>query len=239
MATRPRGFGLTAEVKSKMAAKYEIHMEQEARVWMETVTGQPLDPEADPNEPLGMERFQAALKSGNYLCSLANAVMGPGSAKANNMKMAFKQMENISNFLTACEKYGVNKTDLFQTVDLYEAQNVWQVVTCIHAFGRKAQQMGFQGPVLGPKESAKNVREFSDEQMKAGQGVIGLQMGTNKVASQAGMSFGGQRHINDIKCDDISKEGSNVIGLQMGTNKGASQAGQNFGKSRGIMGTDK
>jgi len=64
-------------------------------------------------------------------------------------------------------------------------------------------------------------------------------MGTNKVASQAGMSMGGQRFINDIKVDDVSKDGAGVIGLQMGSNKGASQAGQNFGKSRGIMGTDK
>ena len=79
------------------------------------------------------------------------------------------------------------------------------------------------------------MREFSEEQLKAGQNVIGLQYGTNKLASQAGMSFGGQRHINDIKCDDLSREGASVIGLQAGSNQGASQAGQNFGKSRGIM----
>lgn len=33
-------------------------------------------------------------------------------------------MENIGNFLTACEAYGVPKQDLFQTVDLYEARNM-------------------------------------------------------------------------------------------------------------------
>jgi len=33
--------------------------------------------------------------------------------------------------------------------------------------------------------------------MKAGASVIGLQMGTNKGASQAGMSFGKSRHIVD------------------------------------------
>ena len=48
----------------------------------------------------------------------------------------------------------------------------------------QAQANGFQGPCLGPKESAKNVREFTDDQLAAGQGVIGLQMGTNKLASQ-------------------------------------------------------
>ena len=40
-------------------------------------------------------------------------------------------------------------------------------------------------PVLGPKEADKNKREFTDEQLQAGKGVIGLQMGSNKGASQA------------------------------------------------------
>ena len=108
---------------------------------------------------------------------------------------------------------------------------------CAHTIAgvQQAQAVGFNGPVLGPKEATKNVRNFTDEQMKAGEGVIGLQMGTNKVASQAGMSFGRSRHIADIKCDDVSKEGQSVIGLQMGTNAGASQAGMNMGKTRSIV----
>ena len=46
-------------------------------------------------------------------------------------------MENIGHFLNAAEELGCNKTDLFQTVDLYEKTNMWQVVCGIHAFGRK------------------------------------------------------------------------------------------------------
>ena len=64
-------------------------------------------------------------------------------------------------------------------------------------------------------------------------------MGTNKLASQKGMSFGNTRHIADIGVDEASKEGQSVIGLQMGTNQGANQSGTNFGKSRGILGTNK
>jgi hypothetical protein len=33
-------------------------------------------------------------------------------------------MENIGNFLRAAQAYGVLETDLFQTVDLYEAKNM-------------------------------------------------------------------------------------------------------------------
>lgn len=34
--------------------------------------------------------------------------------------MVFKQMEQVAQFLKAAEDYGVTKTDIFQTVDLYE-----------------------------------------------------------------------------------------------------------------------
>ena len=51
-------------------------------------------------------------------------------------------------------------------------------------------------PVLGPKESVANKREFTQEQLEAGKNIIGLQAGTNKGASQAGMSFGATRQIN-------------------------------------------
>ena len=47
--------------------------------------------------------------------------------------------------------------------------------------------------------------EFTAEQLRAGAGIIGLQAGTNKCASQSGMSMGGVRHVADIKADDMSK----------------------------------
>lgn len=239
MASRPRGYGLTAEIKGKIAAKYEVEKEQEARQWIEAVIGEPIDPNVPWNEALGPDRFHAALKDGTILCKLANVVMGHGKVKCNPSKLAFKQMENINNFLVACENYGVAKTDLFQTVDLYENQNMWQVVLAIFAFGRKAQVNGFTGPALGPKEAQRNTREFTDEQLKAGNTVIGLQMGTNQCASQKGMSFGQSRHIADIPVEEGSRQGQAVIGLQMGSNQGASQQGQSFGKPRGILGPDK
>ena len=37
------------------------------------------------------------------------------------------QMENIGFFLDGCYAYGLQKTDVFQTVDLYEGQNMPQV----------------------------------------------------------------------------------------------------------------
>lgn len=45
--------------------------------------------------------------------------------------------------------------------------------------------------------SDENKREFSKEQIEKGKAVIGLQMGTNKGASQAGMNLGKTRAIMD------------------------------------------
>ncbi|MEH0879764.1 calponin repeat domain-containing protein, partial [Enterococcus faecium] len=108
------------------------------------------------------------------------------------------------------------------------------VISTILQFGSEAQRHGFQGPTCGPKPTEKHEVRFTDEQLRAGQGIIGLQAGTNKCASQAGMSFGAVRHIADIRADDASKEGQGVIGLQAGSNKGASQAGMSFGAVRHI-----
>ena len=41
----------------------------------------------------------------------------------------------------------------------------------------------------------KNLRNFSEEQLKAGETVIGLQAGTNKGATQAGLNMGASRKI--------------------------------------------
>ena len=44
-------------------------------------------------------------------------------------------MENIQMFLTFCENYGVPKTNLFQTVDLFEGTNMPQFLSCVQCLG--------------------------------------------------------------------------------------------------------
>ena len=52
--------------------------------------------------------------------------------------------------------------------------------------GRATQKHDeYTGPTLGPKMATKNERNFSEEQIRQGRdGVIGLQSGSNKGASQ-------------------------------------------------------
>ena len=58
------------------------------------------------------------------LSKLVNSLYPEGSKPVkvpeNPPSMVFKQMEQVAQFLKAAEDYGVTKTDMFQTVDLYE-----------------------------------------------------------------------------------------------------------------------
>lgn len=53
----------------------------------------------------------------------------------------------------------------------------------------------YKGPHLGPKPAEENLRNFSEEVLRAGDKIIGLQAGSNKGASQAGQNFGATRKI--------------------------------------------
>lgn len=80
--------------------------------------------------------------------------------------MAFKKMENISFFLEFASKY-IDKTELFQTIDLYEAQDPNAVLVCLSALARKSNKC-FNREGLGPKEANAEKRVWSQEQLRGG-----------------------------------------------------------------------
>jgi len=72
-----------------------------------------------------------------------------------------------------------------------------QVLVTLYAVGSLANKNGYQGPCIGAKIAVANPREFTEEQLKQGDTMIGLQMGSHKGASQAGMNIGKSRSIMD------------------------------------------
>lgn len=68
---------------------------------------------------------------------LANCIQPGVVKKINESKMAFKCMENINAFLEAAKNFGVPTQETFQTVDLWERQNLNSVVICLQSLGRK------------------------------------------------------------------------------------------------------
>lgn len=164
-ANRPKGFGMTAELNRKKEGKFDAELANECFEWMREVLKD--GGHGDEADKLTTVHVSAdvikPLKDGQILCKLIN-VIKPGTVKKiNTSTMAFKQMENINSFLTGAEKLGCAKRDLFQTVDLYEGQNPAQVINGITALGRKAQTIGYDGPVLGPTESTENRRGFYED----------------------------------------------------------------------------
>lgn len=208
MANKSRGFGLTAELNKKKAEKFDADRSNEALEWLKCVLEYNDANDADIKtivEVAVMEDVMTVLKDGRVLCKVAN-ILYPGSIKKintitnpNSPFKISKENENIANFLKCCEeKAGCLRGDLFQSVDLYEANNIPIVIDALYSLGRKVHSHPNQDlPALGPKESDENLREFTEEQMQEGKNVIGLQMGTNKCASQAGQNFGKTRAIID------------------------------------------
>ncbi|MBZ3876373.1 Calponin-2 [Sciurus carolinensis] len=228
-------YGLSAEVRSRLLSKYDPQKEAELRSWIEGLTGLSIGPD-----------FQKGLKDGVILCTLMNKLQ-PGSVpKINRSMQNWHQLENLSNSIKAMVSYGMSPVDLFEASDLFESGNMTQVQVSLLALAGKAKTKGLQSSVdIGVRYAERRLRSFDDATMKAGQCIIGRQMGTNKCASQAGMTaYGTRRHLCDPKNHILPPMDHSTISLQMGTNKCASQVGMTApGTRRHIcdakLGTDK
>mmetsp|Transcript_45633 Transcript_45633/g.105931 ORF Transcript_45633/g.105931 Transcript_45633/m.105931 type:complete len:430 (-) Transcript_45633:35-1324(-) len=133
-------YGLDADLKAKMDAKYDTELENEVAAWIEAIINEPVK-----------GNFAQALRSGEKLCNLMNAIKAGTIHKVNKAGMPFKERENISNFLKACGEFGVPNYSIFNPDDLYEEKNMGAVVNCINRLGAAVQTHcpDFKGPVLG------------------------------------------------------------------------------------------
>ncbi|XP_071438817.1 myophilin-like isoform X1 [Hetaerina americana] len=196
MASHGPSYGLSRECQLKSHAKFNMERALEAVKWIEEMLGRPLDM---PKPELRMRDqfdFAFALKDGVALCQLINGLHPGAVKKINTMGGAFKERENVEMFLKGCIAYGLKSQDLFQVNDLYEHKNLYMVVDCLFALGGMAQKKHFQGPVLGVKVADENKRVFTAEQLAESNKIIGLQYGSNRGASQSGMTaFGNTRQI--------------------------------------------
>uniref|UniRef100_A0A2K6TKN0 Calponin-2 n=1 Tax=Saimiri boliviensis boliviensis TaxID=39432 RepID=A0A2K6TKN0_SAIBB len=136
--------------------------------------------------------FQKGLKDRIILYILINKLQLGSVPKINHSVQNWHQLENLSNFIKAMVSYGMNPIDLFEG---------------------KAKTKGLQSVV--------DIANFNDATMKARQCVVGLQMGTNKCASQSGM----RRQLYNPTNHTLSPMDHSTISLQIGTNKCASQVG--------------
>lgn len=211
MANKVQGYGFSKEIADRLDAKYRADDEKELIDWFEVLgLGHPAGP--------GKDNFQQYLMDGQTLCGLANKlepgavrkIHDPSKIKIQAMR-SMKCQENISFFLKWARSYGLQETDAFQTVYLYEGTNMSSVQITLFKIGSLALSKGFDGPTIGVKVSTKNKRNFTDEQMRAGQFIPAKTSGNNQGASMQGMTpYGLGRQIIDTSSEGHKIDTSTV-----------------------------
>ncbi|KAG7193975.1 uncharacterized protein KQ657_005174 [Scheffersomyces spartinae] len=99
------------------------------------------------------------LKDGELLCKLGQLLpIEPNPCRGYKYsKTPFKQMENISYFLKACEMIKLPHDEIFMTVDLFERKDPYQVVVTLLSFSRIANELSPNSfpTKVGPKVTKK------------------------------------------------------------------------------------
>jgi len=159
--------GFAREAQEKIDSKYSEANAREVLEWIRCLTGQPENVSGD------QDNVFTALRDGTTLCELMN-VMQPGIiTKMQKSKLAFRCMENINLFLEAAKSFGMPPTELFQTVDLWEKQNLYSVVFCLESLRRKSgkfenpSDMNESATVTEPEPSSVETTEPTNESESA------------------------------------------------------------------------
>jgi len=200
--------GSARDHQNKVEAGFDCEEALKCLAWIREVTGDtiPMEEVDSSVKHKVSDFFWKTLKSGMLLCKLINCVV-PEDLQINMNTTTFKISGNesfemarerarLELFVYKCQEFGVSDALTFQTDQLYERTNLPQVCAAIRSLGIEAESRpSYTGHRMWPKKSESNRRTFTDEQMRMGESVINLQMGTNKFASQAGMNFGKKRMI--------------------------------------------
>lgn len=209
MAFKGPTYGMSAEVKSKIAHKYSTEVERNVREWLEAQLNIKID---EGEFPYGGQGIQLYMKDGGVLRQMINRFK-PGAIAEPKKKYVgefakTKHREMIEIVMREAGKIGVKNQSMFDVNDLYEARNMTQVLEFIVAFGGVVQTLpDFSGPTLGVKPTEENKRHFTDEEIKAARdSQVSMQAGSNKFASMSGTRVGMPRHIADVTGEEKKAE---------------------------------
>lgn len=145
----PSVASLTADIATKEEFKYNPEVEAAAIRWIE----QMLDISS------GGQSFFTFLKSGVVLCKLANKIQPQIVPSVYEGSLAYRQIENIGSYITACQQWGLRDEELFETADLYAERNLNSVSNHIHVLAHwlAKRPEGWNGPVIDDVRTAKSL----------------------------------------------------------------------------------
>lgn len=139
---------LDQDLKTSRSTKY-TNSEPEVKQWVYDILGISKEDQQQYQQK-GFDLLDI-LKDGEILCRLGDLLNLPGGSptkKYKNSRMPFIQMENISFFLLTCDKIGVPHDEIFQTIDLYERKDPYQIIITLISFSRLAHDVN---PINFPK----------------------------------------------------------------------------------------
>jgi len=217
-ANRAEKSGFAREAQAKVISKFDPAEAAKALRWIKALKpkcavsaemNQAVDAIGNNVQEVSWGDFHKLLSNGlvlGYLitCLDVNAFNSSSKKAWEVSKMqAFetaRQRERIGIFLNFVTQFGVVTSCSFQTDQLYEETDLSQVVTCLTHLGVEAQSKpGYSGPQgYWLAKHQENKREFTEEQLNEGKNIISTQMGYTGGANASGVTFGAQRHINDM-----------------------------------------
>ncbi|KAL8595097.1 hypothetical protein ACOMHN_019135 [Nucella lapillus] len=189
--------GFALEAQKKMQVKYDQDKASQCMSWVSRAIADPTLDTSGTAESVIRELCDGVVLHRLYSAIDPKYKFNP--EKAQKKTLPFQKMERIESFNQKIKgpPLSISQYSCFTTPDLYEGMNAWQVITCLETVARRCLVIDTPVEGYGPKEAEANKREFSEEQLAQGKTVIGLQMGSNKGASQAGQNFGKTRMIVD------------------------------------------
>lgn len=162
--------GLDVALQEKLRKKFDPKKAENCLKWIKEVTGK--DTTGD---------FHEDLKDGFLLCMLlkkvAPDVYKKKGFKSKHTTQPFKARTQIQNFIAGCKELGMKETDVCTSQDLYEGDNLNNVVNHLYALNALAHDTKFKGPFLEgahTKFAKGNKRNFTPEQLAKGKTMIPL-----------------------------------------------------------------
>jgi len=174
--------GIDKEIQAKLAAKFDAKKAEACLNWIAACTKKEVTGD-----------FEADLKDGYLLCFLLRHISRKTykdlKIKAKKTKQPFVCRTQIQNFVKGCKQLGMVETDVCSSQDLYEGDNLNNVVNHLYALNAicyKLESAGkYKGPFIvgaGTKFAVENKRNFTQEQLNAGKNMVPKQ-------NQGGISY--------------------------------------------------
>jgi len=168
--------GIDKDIQAKLALKFDIGKANDCLDWIKQITGKPTTGD-----------FEADLKDGYLLCLLLKKISPQTykdlKIKAKHTKQPFVARTQIQNFVAGCKKLGMAETDVCSSQDLYEGDNLNNVVNHLYALNAICYKLESQGKFKGPflpgahtKFAKENKRHFTKEQLAKAKSTIPRQM---------------------------------------------------------------